>query len=423
MRPRFAVLVVCLSIPSWTLASDWPQWRGPNRDNISPETGLLKQWPKGGPKLLWNSKDVTKTNIGIGYSSIALADGRIYTMGDIGEQGFVHCLDASTGAMMWSTVISPKHGDGGPRCTPTVDGDRVYALSPQGILVCLQRDNGAIRWKKHLENDFGGQMMSSWRYSESPTVDGGKLVCTPGGDSGGLVALNKYDGSLIWKAKTPDCGGAGYASIVIAEVGGFRQYITLMGPGKGGGLVGVDAKTGALLWNYPKIANGTANIPTSLVQGDLVFCSTGYGTGAALLKMIPSGDGIRIEEQYFFKGNQLQNHHGGMVLLGDYVYGGHGHNQGHPFCLNMKTGKFAWGPKENVGDGSAAVAYADGNLYFRYQNNKMALIEATPKGYNMRSSFDLPKGLGTGWQVPVIINGCMYIRGNNQLLCYDVKAR
>src|SRR5262249_4327903 len=219
------------------------------------------------------------------------------------------------------------------------------------------------------------------------------------------------------------CGGAGYASIVIAEVGGIRQYITLLGHGKGGGLVGVAADSGKLLWNYPRIANGTANIPTSLVKGDLVFCSTGYGTGAALLKLIPSGDGVRIEEQYFFNGKQLQNHHGGMVLLGDHLYGGHGHNQGLPFCLNMTTGKFAWGPERSVGDGSAAVAYADGNLYFRYQNNVMALIEATPKACHLRSSFELPKDMGTGWQVPVIINGCMYIRGNNQILCYDLKQR
>jgi outer membrane protein assembly factor BamB len=305
-----------------------------------------------------------------------------------------------------------------------VDGDRVYALSPQGILVCLNAGTGEPVWKqaKHLEKDFGGNMMSGWRYSESPTVDGDKLIVTPGGEQAGLVALNKLTGDVIWKAKTPKCGGAGYASIVIAEVGGFRQYITLLGRNEGGGLVGVDAKTGKLLWNYAKIANGTANIPTSLVKGDLVFCSTGYGDGgAALLKMIPSGDGVRVEEQYYYKAGKLQNHHGGMVLLGDYVYGGHGHNQGFPFCLNMNTGEFAWKPVRGPGGGSAAVAYADGHLYFRYQDNIMALIEATPKEYRLKSTFDLPKNLGTGWQAPVVINGCMFIRGRDQLLCYDVR--
>lgn len=424
MRIRCAALMVCLVLPLAGIAADWPQWRGPNRDNISPEKGLLKEWPKAGPKLLWNSKTVNNNdNVGLGYSSISVAGGKIYTMGDVGDSGYVHCLQADTGKMLWSTKISAQHKDGGARCTPTVDGDRVYALSPAGNLVCLKASDGALVWQKHLEKDFGGRMMSGWRYSESPTIDGDKLVCTPGGDLAGLVALDKLTGDVLWKCKTPKCGGAGYASIVIAEVGGIRQYITLLGRSAGGGLVGVDAKSGKLLWNYAKIANGTANIPTSIVYGDLVFCSTGYRDGgAALLKLIPSGDdGIRAEEQYYFSNEELQNHHGGMVLLGEFIYGGHGHNQGFPFCLNMKTGVIAWKQMPGPGDGSAAVAYADGHLYFRYQNNVLALIEASPKEYRLKSSFALPPGLATGWQQPVIINSCMYIRGRNQLLCYDVK--
>lgn len=405
-----------------TQSRDWPQWRGPRRDAISTETGLLRAWPKDGPKLLWNSKlvnDKDKT-IGTGFSSISIADGKIFTMGDLGKDGFVFCLDEETGKILWSTRVSPGQGDG-PRCTPTVDGNRVYALSRQGILVCLDTAKGTLIWEKDFKKDFKGRMMSGWDYSESPTIDGDRLICTPGGDEAGLIALNKTNGEVIWKAPIPKTGGAGYASIVTAQVGGIKQYITLLGAGCG--LVGVDARDGKLLWRYSKVANGTANIPTAIVKGDHVFASTGYGSGAVLLQLVPTDNGIEAKEVYFLKGNTLQNHHGGMVLLGDYIFGGHGHNQGFPFCIDMKSGKFAWEPQRGAGDGSAAVVYADGHLYFRYQNNVMALIEATPEGYNLKSQFNLPTNLGTGWQHPVILHGRMYIRGRDQLLCYDIKQK
>lgn len=410
-----------------TSTKDWPQWRGPKRDNISPDTGLLKEWPKEGPRLIWNAREVNKgKSVGTGFSSVSIAGGRIYTMGDRGPEGYVFCLDQATGAEIWATKIyeEKKNGDG-PRCTPTIDGDRLYALSRHGHLVCLNLARGDIVWRKHLKDDLGGRMMSGWDYSESPLVDGDKLVCTPGGDDCALAALNKYTGEVIWKAKVPQCGGAGYASIVISQGAGVKQYITLLGAGKGGGLVGVEAETGKLLWNYRKIANGTANIPTSLVKGDLVFCSTGYGTGAALLRIVRDQNGdVSVKEEYFLKGGTLQNHHGGMVLLGDHVFGGHGHNDGRPFCFNIKSGKFAWEPVENPGSGSAAVAYADGHLYFRWQNNTMGLVEATPEEFRLKSTFRLPKDLSTpGWQHPVIIDGRMYVRGNNQVLCYDLRSK
>jgi outer membrane protein assembly factor BamB len=402
-------------------AKDWPQWRGPRRDAISTETGLLREWPKDGPRLLWNSKTVSGgKSIGTGYSSISIADGKIYTMGDHGSDGFVFCLEEETGKQLWATRVSPGQGDG-PRCTPTVDGDRVYALSRQGNLVCLDTAKGDILWQKDFKKDFKGRMMSGWDYSESPTIDGDRLICTPGGDEAALIALNKMNGEVIWKAPISNTGGAGYASIVTAEVGGIKQYITLLGASRG--LVAVDAKDGKFLWSYKKIANGTANIPTAIVKGDLVFASTGYGSGAALLQLVPTDEGIKAEEIYFLPGKTLQNHHGGMVLLGDYIFGGHGHNQGSPFCVDMKSGKFAWGPERGPGDGSAAVVYADGHFYFRYQNNVLALIEATPEGYHLKSQFNLPSNLGTGWQHPVVLHGRLYIRGRDQLLCYDVRQK
>jgi outer membrane protein assembly factor BamB len=405
-------------------AGDWPEWRGPQRDGICHETGLLKEWPEAGPRLLWSAKEVNKgKNVGTGYASIAIAAGRIYTLGDRDKTQCIVCLDEGTGKLLWATPFTAGYGDGGPRCTPTVAGERVYGLSPQGVLVCMDTAQGSILWTKDLKKDLGGRMMSGWNYSESPLIDGDKLICTPGGKHAAMVALNKETGDVLWQCEAPKDCGAGYSSIVIAEVGGIRQYITIMG--RELGLVGVDATTGRFLWNYAKVANGTANIPTPIVKGDQVFASTAYGTGAGLVQLKADGNGgIQADEVYFLKANKLQNHHGGMVLLGDYVYGGHDHNKGFPFCLEMKTGKMKWGPERGPGDGSAAVLYADGHLYFRYQDNTMALIEATPSGYNLKSTFHLPKGTSNpGWQHPVIHQGRLYLRANDQLYCYDIKQQ
>jgi len=421
---------------------DWPQWRGPDRNAISTETGLLREWPKAGPALLWDSRKVNSDpTVGTGFSSVAIAKGKLFTMGDtfISEQveykkdgkilkknvkkgtgGFVICLDAQTGKLLWKTKVGNGQGDG-PRCTPTVDGDRVYSITRQGNLTCVKVNDGTIVWQKDFKNDFGGYMMSGWDYSESPTIDGDKLICTPGGKDAALVALNKLTGEVVWKTSIPKSSGAAYASIVSTEAGGIKQYITLFGPEMG--LVGVDASNGKFLWNYKRIANGTANIPTPIVKGELIFTSTGYNTGSALLKLVSDGKGgIKVEEEYFLKGKDLQNHHGGMVMLGEHIYGGHGHNNGLPFCLEWKTGKFAWDPQRGAGGGSAAVLYADGHLYFRYESGTMALIEASPNGYNLKSSFQVPIS-GNGWPHPVIYQGKLYLRGADQILCYDIKQK
>lgn len=415
--------LVCASLSAQQIARprpDWPQWRGPKRDAVSLEAGLLREWPSGGPTLLWNSRQVNggKKSVGTGWSSVAIAGGRLFTMGDHGKDCFVFCLEEATGKQLWATRIGSGGGDG-PRCTPTVDGDRVYALGKLGDLVCLGTEKGEVRWTKDYKRDFNGRYMAGWYFSESPLVDGNKLVCTPGADTAALVALDKRTGEVIWKSAIANTGGCGYSSIVVADVGGIRQYITLLGAGKG--LVGVNARDGKFLWNYARIANGTANIPTAIVKGDLVFTSTGYGTGAALLQLVPAGGGIQVKERYFLKGKVLQNHHGGTVLVGDYIYGGHGHNQGLPFCLHLPSGKLAWGPLRGAGDKSAAVVYADGHLYFRYENNVMALVEATPERYHLKSQFTLPGNLSTGWPHPVVCNGRLYIRGRDQILCYDVR--
>jgi outer membrane protein assembly factor BamB len=390
------------------VAADWPQWRGPNRDGVSTETGLLQSWEEGGPPLLWTAK-----GLGSGYASVAVVKGRIYSMGTIKGQESVMALD-SAGKRIWATPIG---GGGEPNCTPTYDDGLVYALTKKGDFACVDAKSGKIRWSKNFPKDFGGQMMSGWGYSESPLIDGNRVICSPGSNDAAIVALDKKTGKVIWKAKAPSAGGAGYSSIVVAEVGGIRQYIQLMGRG----LIAVDAKDGKFLWNYNRIANGTANIPTPVVKDNYVFCSTGYGTGAALLELTSNDGGVDAKEVYFLPADKLQNHHGGMILVGEHIYCGHGHNNGFPICVKMATGDIAWSKGRGPGSGSAAVVYADGHFYFRYESGVMALIEATPEEYRQKGTFKIPHNSGPSWPHPVISDGKLYLRSQDVLMCYDVK--
>jgi outer membrane protein assembly factor BamB len=401
-------------------AAEWPQWRGPNRDARSAETGLLKSWQPAPPKLAWQA-----AGLGAGFSSLAITESRIYTMGDLADGQYLLALEREGGKILWKTRIGPRWDDQmpGPRGTPTVDGDRVYAVGTEGDLVCADAATGAVRWKKNLPQDFGGQMMTRWKFSESPQVDGEKLIVTPGGPAAGMVALDKLTGKTIWQAKIPNLGsrgrdGAGYSSVVISNGGGVRQYVQLMGRG----LVGVRAADGKFLWGYNRIANDVANIPTPIVDGDFVFTSTGYQTGAALLKLAKDGDGVKAEEVYFLESRTLQNHHGGMVLVGGHIYAGHGHNRGIPICVELATGKVVWGGDiRNAGTGSAAVLYADGHLYFRYQNGLMMLIEATPSGYREKGSFPIPNVDQPSWSHPVVLGGRLYLREQDALYAYELR--
>ena len=392
----------------------WTSWRGPMRDGISGETGLQSQWPEGGPKLIWQVN-----GLGNGFSSVAISNGRIISMGKVDGSVSVIALNQKDGSKLWQTPISDGNN---PNCTPTIDGDRVYALTHNGNLACLDVKTGEILWKKSFTADFGGRMESGWGYSESPLVDGDRIVCTPGGRENMVVALNKETGEKLWSTAMPaEAGsrgqdGAAYSSVVIGNGGGVRQYVQLTGRG----VFGIDSKSGKVLWQYNRIANGTANIPTPIVKGDYVFCSTGYNTGAALLKLNKTGAGIAAQEVYFLEPRDVQNHHGGMILLGDHIYMGHGHNQGFPLCIEMMTGKVKWRPGRGVGQRSAAIIYADGHLYFRYESGDMALIEATPDSYKVKGQFRLNSVNGASWPHPVIAGKKLYLRDQNNLMCYDI---
>jgi outer membrane protein assembly factor BamB len=412
------IVAAALAVPA--SAGDWPGWRGPNRDGVSPEKGLQLQWGPQGPPLAWKA-----SGVGSGFSSVAVAGDRIYTMGDKDGAQHVFALKRDGGAIVWTARVGAPLVDsrGGARSTPIVDGDRVYALGSGGDLVCLEAGTGAPVWSKNLERDYGGQMMSRWMWSESPLVDGERLVFTPGAREAALVAVDKKTGRDVWRAPIPDLGpagkdGAGYSSIVISSGAGVKQYVQLLGRG----LVGVRASDGKYLWGYNRVANGVANVSTPIVRANWVFASTGYQTGSALLELRPSGDGVAAHELYFLDSKTLQNHHGGFVLVGNHVYAGHGHNKGFPICVDFVSGKVAWGGDvRNAGTGSAAVMYADGRLYFRYENGVVVLIEASPAGYAEKGSFTIPDVRDPSWAHLAIADGRLYVREQDTVYCYDVR--
>jgi outer membrane protein assembly factor BamB len=416
-----ALLGAMLGAPA-AEAADWPGWRGTNRDGVSTETGLLGEWGPAGPPLAWKA-----SGIGTGYSSVAVVGDKIYVTGDKNGAQQVFALSRDGGRVLWRAELGPTFDErrgGGPRGTPVVDEGRVYALGTDGDLVCLDAETGKEIWRKSLTRDFGGQMMSRWMWSESPLVDGDRLVFTPGARDAALVAVDKATGREIWRAAIPDLGpegkdGAGYSSVVVSHGAGVKQYVQLMGRG----VVGIRASDGRFLWGYNRVANGVANVSTPIVRGNLVFASTGYRTGSVLLELVKSGDGVKARERYFLDAKTLQNHHGGLVLVGDHIYAGHGHNKGFPICVELESGKVVWGGDiRNAGTDSANVLFADGRIYFRYQNGVILLIEASPTGYVEKGTLEIPEVRDPSWPHLAIAGGKLYVREQDTLYCYDVRA-
>jgi len=264
------------------------------------------------------------------------------------------------------------------------------------------------------KKDYDGKH-GSWEYAESPLVDGDRLLCTPGGPAASIVCLDKKTGKEIWKSAAG--GTAGYASIVIGNAGGVKQYVTLLASGT----VGVDAATGKLLWSYDKFAKNTANIPTPIIKGDQVFTLAGYGKGGALLTLTKAGGKFDVKEEYYE--TKLKNKHGGAVIIGDLVFAD-SDDKGSPYCADWKTGDIKWTrPRGGKGSGSASLTYADGNLYIRYNNGIMTLVPAVATGFSEKASFQIPKSGRSSWAHPVVVGGCLYLREDDKLYCYDVKAK
>jgi outer membrane protein assembly factor BamB len=408
--------VISLSFVAVTPAQDWPQFRGPERTDVSAEKNLLAKWPDEGPPLVWKA-----TGLGEGFSSISVAGDRIYTMGDKGDSSYVMALDRATGDRIWETRVGRPGGNyEGTRCTPTVDGERVYALGQFGDFVCCNAATGRELWRKDFKADFGGRH-GNWQYAESPLVDGDRLVCTPGGKDAAVVALDKLTGAVIWKGVVPGGDSAGYSSIVVSNAGGVRQYVQLMA----NGLVGFAAADGKLLWRYGEsrthFGGNTANIPTPIVRDDFVFASAGYGRGGGLIQLIAKDGKFSVEEIYFER--SLSNRHGGVVLVGDYLYGDSDHS-GLPWCAEFKTGKVLWKKaKRDAWSKSAAVTCADGGLYLQYESGYVVLVEATPDEYREVSVYPIPNAQTPCWSHPVVVGGKLYVRNQDVLLCHDITRK
>jgi outer membrane protein assembly factor BamB len=406
------VLVFTLTSLLPGFAIDWPQFRGPNRDDVSTETGLLKDWPSGGPRLVWKS-----TGLGGGYSTVSVVGDRLFTSGDTGEASMVLALNSSDGKQVWSAKLGKSGAPGwggfaGPRATPTIDGDLLFTVDQWGEMVCFATSDGKEKWRKSFTADFGAQR-PEWGFSESPLVDGDKVVVTPGGDEGAIVALNKKTGAVVWRTKD-FTDPAHCSSLIIAEIGGMRQYIQLTAAS----VVGVAAADGKVLWRATRKGQ-TAVIPTPIYDAGLVYVTSGYGVGCNLFKVTFADKKFSAEQVYANK--VMANHHGGVIKVGDYVYG---FSDGKGWtCQNYKTGEAKWQEKQKLGKGS--IAYADGHFYLRKEDKEgtIALIEASPDGYKEHGRFDQPdRSDKDSWPHPVIAGGRLYIRDQDVLLCYDVKG-
>jgi outer membrane protein assembly factor BamB len=389
-------------------AANWPQWQGPDRTRISKETGLLKEWPATGPRLIW-----TAIELGSGYGSMAVAGDRVFLQGSRGNNSFVIALNRADGKEVWSKALGPvetkmrSDRGAGPRGTPTVDGDRLYVLTENGDLACLKTD-GAILWQLNILKEFGGPQLQ-WLVSESPLVDGPHLVVTPGGPGAGMVKLDKMTGKTVWTSKELS-DSAAYSSITVADIQGVRTYMTFMATAG----VGVRASDGKLMFRYPNAANRTANVATPIYSDNKVFCASAYGTGGGLLNLTVQNGEVAATEAYFTR--EMKNHHGGMVLVDGYLYG---YNDLILTCLEFATGKMMWRDR-SVGKGS--VTYADGRLYIQSENNLVGLAEANPTAYVEKGRFEIPDKGMPSWAHPVVSDGRLYVRNQDTLLVYDIKA-
>ncbi len=389
----------------------WPGWRGPLRTGVSGDTKLLPRWGKAGPRLLWQT-----TALGIGFSSPAISRGRIYVLGTRNDKEHLFVLDAvHAGKELWSAEIGPllqtdSQRFMGPRSTPTVDGDRIYALGSEGDLVCLGHD-GKVRWRKHLVRDFQGQR-GPWGYSESPLIDHDVVVCTPGGPGATMVALNKKSGAVLWKASVANGSGAAYASAIVAEVGNVRQYIQFLA----GCLVGIRASDGKLLWSYSGV-QGSFHCATPVFHDGHVFITASGqppNQGGALLALTAAKDGVSAREVY--RNTKLASYLGGAVLVNGTLYGT---SDSSLVCIDFKTGKTNW---QSVGVGPGGIIAADGHLYIRGDNGTMALATASPVRYDEKSRFQPPHLSKIATRAaPAIADGKLYLRDQEALLCYDLR--
>ena len=432
-----AFALCSLNLCSSSNAADWPQWRGPDRNGISRETGLLKTWPKEGPPLLWTYK-----NAGLGYSGPAIVGDRLYLMGARGDSEYLYALDLKdmhdkSPREAWAIKIGPtftwksNYWNKGPSATPSVDGELIYGLGGFGDLACVETATGKERWRKSMPKDLGGAVNNiggspetiGWGYAWSPLVDGEQVICVPGGSQGTLAALDKKNGNVLWRSKELT-DEASYSSPILAEVGGMRQYIQAINRGIGG----VAARDGRLLWFYQrKPEYHDVLIPTPIFHDDCVYATAGASEGCDLVKLTVQGADIKPTKIYANK--NMVNRQGGVVLVGDFDYG-YSDRKGW-VCQDFKNGKIVWSNDRKLrsNKGSPSLIYADGRLYcLNDEDGTVVLLEPDPKAqWKEHGRFKIPveseNRLSSGqiWTHPVVANGCLYLRDQELLYCYDVK--
>lgn len=416
LRQRFALVpalcLVAFGLASSAGAEDWPQWKGPERNGLSQETGLLKEWPEGGPKQVWMTDQG-----GLGYAGPAIVDGKLYTLGALDGVAHLLAFDANTGERLWATEIGEDFdnawGDG-PRSTPSVEGDLVWAMAGRGTLICCKIADGSEVWRVEM-TDLGGKV-PEWGYAESPLVDGDKILCTPGGAEGAIAALDKKSGKVLWRSK--ELGDAAHYSSVVKMPRQRRDLYVQLLPER---VVGIDAANGAVQWQLPWPGR-VAVIPTPLVEGDRVYITAGYNAGCRLFEVGGRGDEVTGE---VFENKLMKNKHDGFVLVDGHIYG---YSDGVGWvCQNWDTGELVWRERSKLGKGS--VAYADGRLYcLEEDTGTVALVEATPEGWSEHGRFELEpqseqrSARGRIWVHPVISGGKLFLRDQEYLYAFDIKA-
>ena len=412
MASRLALTIISASflLAGLTLAqgptspAEWSQWRGPNRDGTSTETGLLKQWPAGGPPRVWQT-----TGAGIGFSSFSTSGGRLYTIGARDAVEYVIAFDRATGRKLWETPngrrFRNEQGDG-PRSTPTAEGDVIYAFGGSGELTCLDAATGRKIWSVDVVQKFGGRV-PYWGYSESPLIVGDRIVLNAGGRRASIVAVNKTNGELLWQQPGDD---AGYSSPMLLRTGSLQQVVFFTAE-RG---LAVDPRDGRLLWSYDKASNNTANIATPIVSGNRVFFSSDYGTGAALVDVKAAGNLASASEVYFTR--DMRNHHASSVLVGGHVYG---FSSSILTALAFDTGTVAW-RNRSVGKGS--LIYADERLYLYSENGVVGLADASPSAYVERGRFTLSTGGASTWSHPILTRGMLILRDQDKVYAFDVRV-
>ena len=414
------IYLLLFSVLSIVDASDWPQWRGPDKDGISRETGLLKEWHDGGPQVLW------RVSLGEGFSGISVVGGRVYTMFSEGDDEFVVCLNASNGEKIWRFRSDSNYldsmGGNGPRATPTIDGEYLYTVTAQGKMYALNTASGEKVWSHDLQAEFGSTI-PRWGVCTSPLVEGSLLLVEVGGKDGkSIVAFDKTNGDVVWSSHKDILG---YSSPIAVTIGGIRQLIVFTGAR----LVSVSPENGQLYWTFPWQTEYDVNAATPVfIPPDKIFISSGYGKGAAVVQVtvvasLESSAGenevdnssVEISVVEIWKNEKMKNHFATSVLHGNYLYG---FDNAILKCIDANTGSEKW---KTRGYGKGTLMLADDHLIILSDRGKLGLAEATPSAYNEVASAEVLSGLC--WTVPTLANGRLYARNEKEMVCLNMTGQ